>query len=523
MATFFDLGHDSRMKEQFTGLIDTNGQPHAGAPLGALLSAHALATPSSPAVTIAGDCRTYAEIEASTNRRAHFLAERHGVTAGDRVAISMPNRAEFLEAIFAVWKLGGIPCPVSHRMAEAEYGAVLDLIGPRCIVGAGTWGVAGGYAFHDVAHDALEAFSAEPLEPLAASPGRIMNSGGSTGKPKLIADPNPSVWGTDKAGRRARARMTVLLPAPFYHSAPFAYATMALAQGSHLVALEQFGPEEWLDAVGRYRPSFVYLVPTMMSRIAKLPEERTAAADLSSIETLLHMAAPCPPQIKRWWIDRIGPEKVLEVYGGTERIGATAIDGAQWLDHPGSVGQASAGFEIVILGEGGEMLPPGQIGDIYFRAASGPGANYSYIGQDARIRGDLDSFGDMGWVDDDGWLYLADRRTDMIVVGGANVYPAEIEAALETLPGVLCAAVIGLPDPDMGNRLHAIIELSPEIDEPVDGASFLAPALATVSRLKHPRTWEFTRQRIRDDAGKIRRFQLRADRRELPITETQAP
>jgi bile acid-coenzyme A ligase len=365
---------------------------------------------------------------------------------------------------------------------------------------------------HNVDREDASGYSTEPLPLASACPGRIMNSGGSTGKPKLIADPNPSTWGADKAGRRCTPRMTLLLPAPFYHSAPFAYATMALAQGGHLLCMERFDPAEWLDIVTCFRPSFAYLVPTMMSRIAKLPPELTAAADLSSIDTLLHMAGPCPPSIKRWWIERIGPEKVLEVYGGTERIGATVIDGTQWLAHPGSVGRAAAGFEILILGEEGEVMSPGEVGDIYFRAQLGPGTNYSYIGALPRLKGNLDSFGDMGWVDEQGWLYLADRRTDMILIGGVNVYPAEVEDALEMLPGVLCAAVIGLPDADMGNQLHAIIELAPGQEEPQDRELFTAPALAALARIKHPRSWEFTRNRIRDDTGKVRRFLLRAER-----------
>ena len=499
------------MAAELDSLIGRDGQPCDGAPMGALLSAHASATPDAPAFSLGQRCWTYAEIDQSANRRARLLADRYGVSANDRVVISMPNRVEFLDAVFAVWKLGAVPCPVSYRMSGAEFDDLMILIEPRCIIVADELRPSA-FPVHNVDRGDSAGFSAAPLPPVAVVPGRILNSGGSTGKPKLIVDPNPSTWGADKAGRRCTPRMTLLVPAPLYHSAPFAYATMALAQGSHLLCMDRFDPEGWLETVEHFKPSFAYLVPTMMSRIAKLPAERTAEADLSSLKTLLHMAAPCPPAVKRWWIDRMGPEKIIEVYGGTERIGATAIDGVQWLAHPGSVGQASAGFEILILGEGGEILPPGQVGDIYFRADAGPGANYSYIGSQSRLRGGLDSFGDMGWVDEDGWLYLADRRTDMILVGGANVYPAEVEAAIETLPGVLCAVVIGLPDPDMGNRLHAIVELADEQEQPKDEAAFFAPALATLGRLKHPRSWEYTRDRIRDDTGKVRRYQMRAER-----------
>jgi bile acid-coenzyme A ligase len=286
---------------------------------------------------------------------------------------------------------------------------------------------------------------------------------------------------------------------------------MALAQGTHIVCLERFDPEAWLKAVERHRVTYAYLVPTMMTRIAKLPSTITGTADLSSLETVLHMAAPCPAEIKRWWIDRLGPEVVWEVYGGTERIGVTMIGGAEWLAHPGSVGKAAPGQQIVITDEAGRELPQGEIGEIHFRKESGAGTSYSYIGSDSRIKGDIDSFGDQGWLDGNGYLYFADRRTDMILIGGVNIYPAEIEAIVESLPEVLCAAVIGLPDADMGNRLHAIVELGGDAPIPMhDG--FLDRINERLTGLKRIASIEFTRAPIRDDTGKLRRTALRAER-----------
>lgn len=425
--------------------------------------------------------------------------------------IAMPNRVEFIEAVFAAWKLGATPCPTSWRLGSEEQTDLIAMLEPRVVVGTSALSIAGATLI-DVDEAISESISDAPWPPLAVAPGKIVNSGGSTGRPKLIVDPQPSAWGSDKEGRSRPPRIVLFNPGPFYHSAPFSYVAMSLAQGSHVVGMERFDAVEWLRAVERYRPSFAYLVPTMMARIAKLPQEITAVADLSSIKTLLHMAAPCPPDVKRWWIERIGGDRVLEVYGGTERIGATAITGTEWLEHPGSVGRAAPGEEIVILGEDGEPLPQGEVGEIYFRRAVAPGSQYQYIGAGTRIRGDLDSFGDLGWLDRDGYLYIADRRTDMVTVGGANVYPAEVEAAIESVPGVLCAAVIGLPDADMGNRIHAIVELDSEQSVPMDGLAFLDPALAKLSGLKRPRSVEFTRERVRDDAGKLRRAALRDER-----------
>ena len=492
-------------------LITSDGAPRDGAPLGMLLTAQARATPDAPAVTFEGQTLRFAEMEARANRRARHLEQEAGIVAGDRVAINLPNGPEYFEAIFAIWKLGAVPCPISYRTAETEFRDIVALIAPRCII-AGPQSPACDFPSLRGDEPLPAGFSDEPLAPVIATPCKIMNSGGSTGRPKLIIDPEPSAWGPDKQGRRRPPRTSVLMPAPLHHSAPFAYTTMALLEGSHIIVAARFDPEEWLQLVGQHHPRFAYLVPTMMSRIAKLPQAITAAADLSSLETLIHMAAPCPPETKRWWIDRVGAQTVLEIYGGTERIGATVIDGREWLDRPGSVGRAVAGDEIVILDEDSKPLPPGQIGEIYFRKVMGPGTAYAYIGSDTRIRGDLDSFGDMGWVDGDGFLYIADRRTDMVTIGGANVFPAEVEAALEQLPGVLCAAVIGLPDGDMGNRLHAIIELAADTPTPADGMTFVADALARLSPLKRPRSVEFTCERIRDDSGKVRRSRLRAER-----------
>lgn len=498
-------------------LIDELGRPKAGAPLGALLSAHALTKGDETALVLGDASLSFAKLDRMSNRLARMLQAR-GVTAGDRVIISMPNRPEFIAAMYAAWKLGAVPCPVSYRLVAGEFAGMVALIDPACIVADAT--TQPGHA------DRLDVDAADwaghddsPL-PLAVSmPGKIMPSGGSTGQPKLIIDPVPSVWGPDKASTFRPAGIVTLNAGPLYHTMPYNYCILPLAEGSTTVCMTHFDPREWLRLVERHRPHSVNLVPTMMSRIAKLPADIAAAADLSSIEVLFHAAAPCPPDVKRWWIDRLGGERVLEVYGGTERIGATLIYGNEWLERPGSVGRAVSGDEIVILDEDGEPLGPGQVGEIHFRRrALGPGTKYAYIGSDTRIRGDLDSFGDLGWLDEDGYLYIADRRSDMVIVGGMNVYPAEIEAAIERHPVVQCCAVIGLPDEDMGSRLHAIVELPADQEVPADGLAFLAAELERLATYKRPRSIEFTYEPVRDDAGKVRRTQLRDLRLASPQT-----
>ena len=497
------------MQRADTWVDPATGQPRDGAPLGMLLTAQAELTPDRPAMTIGGRCWTFAPFEAMANRRARDLLRR-GIGAGDRVVLSMPNRADYLQCAFALWKIGAVPCPVSHRLATPEFAEILDLSGAKLVIGEAGLPVPAAL-FLDIDTPLDAAMDAAPLPPAIARPGKIANSGGSTGRPKLIVDPRPSVWGPDKEGCRRGPRLILLNPGPLYHSAPFNTTAMAMAQGTHIVCMERFDPAEWLALVERHRVDYAYMVPTMMARIARLPKAQTDAADLSSLRTLLHMAAPCPPDVKRWWIDRIGPDRVWEVYGGTERIGVTTIGGREWLDHPGSVGRAAPGQQILITGEDGAILPPGEIGEIRFRRADGAASGYSYIGSESRADGGTDGFGDMGRVDAEGYLYIADRRTDMILVGGVNIYPAEIEAAVERLPGVAGCAVIGLPDPDLGNRIHAIVELEAGREEP-DAAAFLAPLAATLGRFKQPRSVEFTGRPIRDEAGKVRRSALRAER-----------
>jgi bile acid-coenzyme A ligase len=491
-----------------------SGQPRDGAPLGMLLSAQAAATPRRPAFTIGGITLDFGTFDRMANRRARHLAA-WGVAPGDHVVLAMANRPEYLECAFALWKIGATPCPVSERLVPTEFAEIVALADPRAVIGssrqlARDW-------LYDIDQALPDELEDHPLPPMVARPGKIANSGGSTGRPKLIVDPLPSAWGPDKEGCRREPRLTLLNPGPLYHSAPFNMTTMAMAQGTHIVCMERFDPHIWLAEVELHRVDYTYMVPTMMARISRLPAAETRDRDLSSIRTLLHMAAPCPPEIKRWWIERIGAERVWEVYGGTERIGVTTIGGEEWLAHPGSVGKAGPGQQILITDEQGTSLPAGTVGEIHFRKAGGPGTSYAYIGSSDRIRGDLDSFGDMGWLDADGYLHIADRRTDMVLVGGINIYPAEIEAAIEALPGVRGCAVVGLPDTDMGNRLHAIVEFATTRDFPQDAATFLDGLGKHISGLKRPRSIEFTCTPIRDDAGKVRRSSLRAARLQGPF------
>ncbi|NBB50432.1 AMP-binding protein [Rhizobium sp. CRIBSB] len=496
-------------KRESSVWLDTDGRPITGAPMGTLLSAHAVRTPDAPAFTFEGTTLSFAEMDRAANRMARALAARE-VGPGDCVIVSMANRPAFVQATYALWKLGATPCPISQRLTPTEFAEVLALAEPKLVIGTHLSPV-GATPLFDVDQPLPVGLNDAPLPPVLSAPGKILASGGSTGRPKLIVDPRDSTWGPDKVSPFRPPFSTILNAGPLYHTAPFAFAIVALAEGSHVVCMEKFEAADWMCLADRYQATVAALVPTMMSRIARLDPQINNAADLTAFRFIMHSSAPCPPDVKRWWLERVGPEVVWEVYGGTERLGATLINGVDWLERPGSVGRAVPGDTVVIAGPDGQPLPPGEIGEILFRRASGVGNSYRYIGAETRITGDLDGMGDMGWLDPDGYLYIADRRTDMILVGGVNVYPAEVEAAIESVPGVMCAAVIGLADADLGHRVHAIVELAEGVEapEPTESLAFLKPGLEQLAPFKRPRSVEFTHERVRDDAGKVRRAALR--------------
>jgi bile acid-coenzyme A ligase len=273
--------------------------------------------------------------------------------------------------------------------------------------------------------------------------------------------------------------------------------------------MPRFDPHEFLRLVTEYRVTFLATVPTAMQRLLPVYGADPTAYDLSSVRRFWHLGAPCPPAIKQAWIDLLGPEPIWELYGGTELQALTFISGDQWLTHPGSVGVVVAG-EMKVLDDDGNECPPGVVGEIYMRPAPGSAPTYRYVGVDAKSRDGWDSLGDLGWYIDDNcqrFFYLSDRRVDMFTVGGRNVYPAEIEAALAAHPDILSSLVVGVPDDDLGQVPHALVQAGAGLDE-ATVREFLAGRVASY---KVPRTVEFVDRPLRDDAGKARRSAVRAE------------
>jgi bile acid-coenzyme A ligase len=453
-------------------------------------------------------------------RRSDDLAVdlgRRGVGVGHLVTVALPNSVEWYIAYAAIWRLGGTPQPVSSHLPARELEAILQLADPPVVLGAPAGSLPGRVCL-PVGYQAPAA-SAEELSALpdAVSPAwKAPTSGGSTGAPKLIVSGDPALTDPDADPPMMLGREgTMVMPGPLYHNAPGSLSSMMLIAGGHVVLLPRFDAEATLAAVDEHQATVLYLVPRMMKRIWRLPEGVRNRYDLSTLRVVWHMAEPCPDWLKQAWIDWLGAERILELYGGTEGQSATVITGTEWLAHRGSVGHIRPGA-LEITDAYGEPAPTGQMGEIWLRSVDRDTPAYHYLGAQARSReGGWESLGDMGYLDEDGYLYLGDRSSDMILSGGANIYPAEIEAALQEHRAVRSCAVIGLPDDDKGNVVHAIVEATPTDVSVEELLLFLRERL---SIYKLPRTVEFVDIPLRDDAGKLRRSALRAQRLPQPTT-----
>jgi bile acid-coenzyme A ligase len=472
---------------------------------GAKLRQHAARRPDAPAVSCGADTITYAALHRLSNRVARGLAAK-GVKAGDLVTVGLPNSIGFVAACYGIWKLGATPQPVSFRLPKGELQAIVDLANAPLVVGLFEQGVTQPV----VTAEELAAISDDDSDLPDAVPAisKAPTSGGSTGRPKLILAGQPGLSpeeSPEAGGFGVRPVDIVLLPAPLYHNAPFGVMMNSTQLGAHLVLTARFDPEGTLAEIDARKATWLYLVPTMMNRMWHLPPEVRGRYAVSSVLILWHMAAPCPAWLKEAFIHWFSSGEVMELYAGTEAQAITIITGSEWLTHRGSVGRVSVG-EMKVFGDDGRELPPDEVGEIFMRRAEGTPETYHYRGATPKtLPGGWESLGDLGRFDAEGYLYLADRRTDMILVGGSNVYPAEIEAALEEHPAVQSCAVIGLPDDDLGARIHAIVNAKGQVTAE-DLAEHLKDRLVPYKR---PRSFEFVDDPVRDDAGKVRRNALR--------------
>ncbi|HET6951827.1 MAG TPA: AMP-binding protein, partial [Acidimicrobiales bacterium] len=462
------------------------------------------ADPEGVAVVFAGRdggevALTWRGLDRRANRVARLLAGR-GVVPGDRVALRLGNTPELVTSVWAAWKLGAVPVPVRWDLPAWERERVLAVVDARVDLG-------------DADRAWLRAAGTDegPL-PDAVSPATHgICSSGSTGTPKVIVIDRPALWpgsGPEPfpSGWRPIPRpQTVLVPAPMYHTNGFASLPNLLA-GDRLVVLEKFDAARVLDLIERHRITALTATPTMLARIADVPG--VATRDLSSLIWVLQGAAAIAPSLVRRWIGLVGAERFFMAYGMTEGLGTTALRGDEWLDHPGSVGRGYRGTEVRILGADGEPLPPGETGEIFLRSPGG--AAYGYLGNASRLTvadGGFASVGDLGHLDEDGFLHIADRRSDLIVTGGANVFPAEVETALADHPAVNDVVVIGLRDPEWGRRVHAIVEPR-DPSAPPSAEEVIAFAKGRLAGYKAPKTVEIVDRIPRSEATKFNRGAL---------------
>jgi long-chain acyl-CoA synthetase len=466
---------------------------------------------------------TYAQFDDRARRVAHAL-HAAGVRRGDRVAIMVPNSPEFFEAAHGTGRLGGITVPVNVHFKADEAGWVVADSGAAAVVVAeellpalrGVPDVPRLVVGVDY-EDALEAAPDGEVEPLDVVgdgwPTVMAYTSGTTGRPKGVAIGEDD-FRRRAAGVAAGAERWGLGPedvhlavGPLYHSGPAYWGHMHLALGATVVVMRKWDAEAALALIERERVTSTHMVPANFQRILALPPGTRDRYDLSSLKLVLHAAAPCPVPLKRAFMDFVGTEKVWEYYGASEG-GGTVISPQEWLAHPGSVGKPFPGNEFVILDDDGRPLPTGEVGTVWVKPA---GSSFEYHNDAEKTaashRDGFFSVGDAGYLDADGYLFLADRKSDMVITGGVNVYPREIEECLLGHDEIVDCAVLGLPDDEWGEVLYAIVQPVPGSTLDADGV--VAHVREHMADYKRPRVVELVEELPRDPNGKVRKPKLR--------------
>ena len=447
----------------------------------------------------------WAELEARANQVARAFLDA-GVTDGDLVVVALRNSPEHVFATFAAWKVGASMLPLRWDLPAWERDQLLAVTTPSMVVA--DWPDIPG-ALGEDAIDATRSRDDTPIEgehvPLYA---RLSASGGSTGTPKIIVQPSP---GRFRPGTQVfvDADQVYLCNSPLYHVQGFAACYMPLLEGNRVVMLSRFDAARVVDLIERHRITRALFVPTMLQRIASLDGVRER--DFSSLNQIAYGGAVLPEWVARTWLELVSPERFLMIYGGSESIGTVMCTGVEWLQRPGTTGRP-IDCEVVVLGPDRHPLPAGEVGEVWMRLSS-PGEPFRYIGietPEPDAQG-FRTFGDMGWLDEDGYLYISDRRQDMIVSGGANVFPAEVEAALTEHPGLADAVVIGLPDPEWGRRVHAVV-VPADPSAPPSAEDLRGWCKQRLSGPKVPKAFEVVERLPRSEAGKINRSRLVAER-----------
>jgi long-chain acyl-CoA synthetase len=488
-----------------------------------------------PAVILhpSGTVVTFDDLEARAHRFAHYF-RRAGLQEGDTVAILMENNEHIHAVMWAARRSGLYYVPINTHLTAAEAAYIVDNSSAQAIIGsAALRKTCENLAEHlpeglpsllMIADDDLDGWLRYP-ECVADQPDTpiddelegdlLQYSSGTTGRPKGIKRELPHVSPADAPGMMSALvgfwmdpDAVYLSPAPLYHTAPSVWSMSVQAGGITTVVLEKFDPEGCLDAIQRYRVTHAQFVPAMFTRMLKLPKPVRDSYDVSSLKRVMHAAAPCPVEIKKQMMDWWGPI-IDEYYASSEAIGSTLITAEEWLAHPGSVGKPMLGA-VHILDDNGDELPPGQPGEIYFEG----GYAFEYLNDPEKTAASKDkhgwvTVGDVGYLDDEGYLYLTDRRHHMIISGGVNIYPQETENLLVTHPKVLDAAVFGIPDVEMGQSVKAVVQTLDAADATDQFADELLTWLRDrLAHYKCPRSISFEAQLPRTETGKLFKREL---------------
>lgn len=463
---------------------------------------------------------TWRELEDDTNRLARLLAER-GVGEHTIVVVALPTHPLHLKVAHAAWKRGACVLPTSSRAPRRERELLVSTARSfRKVVTVGGWDDGDPPTVHVDDLERRGSYSDAPLAPKVAAPSTAIGSGGTTGTPKIVVgqtrgevrfgDDGLPVLSPLQRALGLRVGQVQLVCTPLYHASGFSWATTSVVAGNRLVLVERFDAEVVLDAVERYRVNHMMLVPAILQRLADVPD--IAARDLSSLEAVCHGGAPCPEPVKRAWLDLVAPDRLYEGYGATESFGATVVRGDEWLERPGTVGRP-VHAEVRILDDDGTQVATGEVGEVFMRPVDAIAPTFRYVGADYRrvTPSGFVTLGDYGWLDEDGYLFIADRRVDMIITGGANVYPAEVESVLLEHPDVADAAVIGLPDERWGRRVHAIVQPRGP-GQPPSPESLEAHCRSRLAPYKVPKSYELVDIVPRTEVGKLARGRMVEER-----------
>ncbi|GLF96960.1 acyl-CoA synthetase [Streptomyces yaizuensis] len=472
-------------------------------------------------------------LHTAVNRLTHGLRAA-GLGRGDALAVVLPNGAELLTAHLAAAQSGLYLVPVNHHLVGPEIAWIVADSGAKALITHERFAAAAALAADEAALPASHRYAVgaapgfrpygELLDGRPGTPpadrtlGWVMNyTSGTTGRPRGVRRPLPGRPPEETPlggflgffGIRPFDGNVHLVCSPLYHTAVLQFAAASLHIGHPLVLMDKWTPEGMLRLIEKHRCTHTHMVPTQFHRLLALPREVRERYDVTSMRHAVHGAAPCPAQVKRAMIDWWGP--CVEEYYAASEGGGTFATAAEWLERPGTVGRPWPISEIAVLDDDGERLPPGTVGTVYLRMSTG---GFRYHRDDAKTDrsriGDLFTVGDLGLLDEDGYLFLRDRKIDLIISGGVNIYPAEIEAALLAHPAVADAAAFGIPHADRGEEVKAVVE---PVDGAEPGAALAADVLAHCARLlapyKRPRTVDFTTALPRDPNGKLYKRTLR--------------